>query len=165
MLELLDEDRFHFITAADKEFICSYNEVLNKRGYGFDGKIGSGYCWGKYMIIYRKMGVKSESVYARIYIRESNIVLRMFFNQIDQHRSYIERAPQFIKEVFTGPHGKCEHCHNEKDGKCKFRKTYTIDGLLIEKCNGIVFEFHEPNNSKLNVYIDLFSEFYPGNKR
>ena len=44
----------------------------------FGGKIGSGYCWGKYMVIYRKSGVKSENVYARIYMRDADIVLRLF---------------------------------------------------------------------------------------
>ena len=42
-----------------------------------------------------------------------------------------------------------------------FRKTYTLDGRRIEKCNGITFEFFDPNVQKLNDYISLFIEFYP----
>jgi hypothetical protein len=117
------------------------------------------------MLIYRKSGVKSEKVFARIYLRDDNIVLRLFLNNVDRHRGFIENAPAYIKEVFTGDQGKCQHCHNEEDGDCRFRKTYTIDGRFIEKCNGITFEFHDPGISKIPDYIALFTEFYPDRKR
>jgi hypothetical protein len=161
---LLSEGRFDFVSADDNVFMLAINDEMSRLGYGFGGKIGEGFCWGRYMVLYRKVGVKSETVNARIYIRESDIVLRLFFNQIDKHRNYIENAPAYIKEVFTGPRGDCEHCHNDKGGVCKFRKTYTLDGRLIEKCNVIVFEFLEPGISKLNDYLDLFTEFYPAKK-
>ena len=164
MSNILTENRFEFISADHKAFILAFNSEIEKLGYDFGSQIGSGFCWGKYMLIYRKTGVKSEKVYARIYIRDTSIVLRLFLNDIDKHRSFIEHAPAYIHDVFTGDHGKCNHCHNEKDGKCRFRKTYTIDGRLIEKCNGVTFEFHEPSISKLKDYLALFTEFYPGKK-
>lgn len=159
METILSEERFNIISKENKAFICTFSDELSRLGYGFGGNIGSGFCWGKYMIIYSKIGVKSKQVIARIYIRENSIVLRLFLNKIDKHREYIENAPAFIKEVFTGDHGKCNHCHNDKGGVCKFRKTYTIDNNYIEKCNGITFEFWEPNLERLPHYIDLLKEF------
>jgi hypothetical protein len=61
--------------------------------------------------------------------------------------------------VFTGEHASCQHCHNDKDGVRRFRKTYTLENRLIEKCNGITFEFHEPDLNKLADYLALFNEF------
>ena len=140
--------------------MISFDEQMQQKGFDFGDDIGSGYCWGKYMIIYRKKNVKSEKVYARVYLREPKIVLRLFLNDIDAHRAFIENSAPHIKEVFIGPHGQCQHCHNEKDGNCRFRKSYTLDGTFIEKCNGITFEFQDPTMEKLPQYISLFSEFY-----
>lgn len=165
MIHLLNEDRFDFISNHDKEFILAFNDEMNKLGYDYGGKIGSGFCWGKYMIIYRKSGSKSEKVFARIYIKDESVVLRLFFNAIDKHREYVEKTPSHIKEVFIGDNGNCQRCHNDKHGVCRFRKTYTIDNRLIEKCNGITFEFHNPGLQRIPDYIALFSEFYPGKKR
>lgn len=164
MKTILSEERFNIISTENKAFISTFDDELSRLGYGFDGNIGSGYCWGRYMIIYSKIGVKSKQVVARIYIRENSIVLRLFLNKIDKHREYIENAPNFIKEVFTGEHGKCNHCHNDKGGVCKFRKTYTIDDNYIEKCNGITFEFLEPSLERLPYYIGLLKEFYPARR-
>lgn len=164
MKNLLSEERFNNISTENKAFILAFDDAISKLGYGFGGKIDSGFCWGKYMIIYSKIGVKSKQVAARIYIRESSIVLRLFLNKINRHYEYIENAPPFIKEVFTGEYGNCHHCHNDKDGICKFRKTYTLGNNYIEKCNGITFEFWEPDLEKLPEYINLLKEFYP-NKR
>jgi hypothetical protein len=165
MRTFLDEPRFDFITGDDHDFILAFNDEMTRLGYDFGGNIGSGYCWGRYMLIYRKTNVRSDKVYARIYLREPGVILRLFLSGIDEHRSFLERSPTHIKEVFTGPPGDCEHCHNEKDGACRFRKTYTLDDRVFEKCNGIVFEFQEPNTRKLGDYIDLFSEFFPSRKK
>ncbi len=164
MRTILNEGRFDFISAGNKAFMLTFDDEMSKLGYGFGGKIGDGFCWGRYMALYRKVGVKSETVYARIYIRETDIVLRMFLNQIDKHRGFIEGAPEHIRSVFTGPRGDCEHCHNDKGGACKFRKSYTLEGRLIEKCNGIVFEFFEPSMDNLGDYLALFTEFFPMKK-
>lgn len=165
MKELLKEDRFDIITDKDKDFILAFDKELTDLGYHFGGNIGSGYCWGKYMVIYYKKGVKSKKVYARIYIRDKSIVLRLFFSKIDSHSDYINNTPNHIKEVFVGDYGECERCHNDKEGVCKFRKTYKIQDQLIEKCNGRTFEFREPDIEKLPDYINLFKEFYKPKKR
>jgi hypothetical protein len=165
MIDLLDEERFDFIPEAEKGFIRAFNAEMNRLGYGFGSTIGSGYCWGRYMLIYRRVGVKSERVFARLYIRDTDILLRLFLNDIDRHRSYIESAPAHIQNVFVGPNGDCQHCHNDKGGTCRFRKSYTLHDRSIEKCNGLVFEFPEPDMRKLSDYLALFSEFYPDKKR
>ncbi len=162
--EMLNEERFGFICPANKAFMLAFDGEMAGLGYDFGGKIGSGYCWGKYMLIYTKTGVKSKNVYARIYVREESIILRLFLNGIDKHREFIESAPGYIKEVFAGPRGDCVHDHDGQDGSCKFRKTYTLDGRFIEKCNGITFEFFDPDVQKLKDYISLFTEFYPKKK-
>ena len=138
---------------------------MTQRGYDFGGKIGSGYCWGRFMIIYTKSGLKSKKVFARIYMREDEIVLRFFFSGIDNHRQYIENSPLHIKEVFVGEYANCKHCHNEKNGTCQFRKTYTIDNRIIDKCNGSTFEFHNPDLRQMHDYVTLFTEFYPNRQK
>lgn len=160
MKNILTEERFNILSEENKAFILAFDNEISKLGYDFGGNIGNGYCWGKYMIIYSKVGVKSKQVVARIYIRENSIVLRLFLSKIDKHREYIENAQEYIKDVFTGEHGKCNHCHNDKGGICKFRKTYTLENNYIEKCNGITFEFWEPNLEKLPGYMGLLKEFY-----
>lgn len=161
MKAILEENRFDIVSKENKDFILAFNDEITKLGYDFGGNIGSGFCWGKYMVIYSKTGVKNKQVAARIYIRENSIVLRLFLNQIDKHREYIEKSKDFIKDVFTNDFGRCKHCRDEKEVNCKFRKSYRLDDELIEKCNGVTFEFWEPNLDKLPDYIDLFKEFFP----
>ncbi len=161
MNRLLKERQFAFIANKDKRFMLAFDDAMTRLGYDFGGRIGSGYVWGRYMVIYTRSGVKSKRVYARIYIRDDGVLLRLFLNDIDKHRAYIEHAPRHIKDVFVGKRGNCQHCHNQKNGACKFRKTYTIDGRRIEKCNGITFEFPNPTVQRLADYIALFKEFYP----
>lgn len=159
--DMLNEERFDFISSADKQFIIKFTEELERLGYN-SGNIGDGFCWGRYMIIYRKAGVKSETVYARIYIRDDGIRLRLFFNNVTGHAGYIDAAPDYIRSVFTGDYGKCKRC---KGDTCKFRKTYTVGGAEYEKCNGLTFEFFDPISDKLPEYIKLFTEFFPVKNR
>lgn len=164
MKQQLLDPRYDFVRDGDKAFIIAFDEAIREIGYESGGSIGNGYCWGRYMIIYAKTGVKDKKVAARIYIRDNGIVLRLFFSNIDKHRAYIENVPEFIRLPFIGEHGDCHHCHNEKEGFCKFRKTFTIHNRLIEKCNGVVFEFEKPDTDKLPDYMALLKEFYPVRK-
>lgn len=157
--ELMAEERFNIILDSDKAFIIAFSNEIEKIGYDFGGGIGEGYVWANFMIIYAKTGVKTKQVAARIYIADNRIVLRLFFNNVDKHRAYIENAAGHIRDVFTGNHGDCS-CNPKKEG-CRMRKTYTIDGRQIEKCSGVVFEFHNPTSEKLADYINLLKEFYP----
>lgn len=160
----LNDPRLNFLPSVDRSFVFQFDNEMRELGYDHGDEIGSGYCWGKYMLIFRRTGVKSRQVYARVYLRESGAVLRLFLNNIDRHRAFLENAPAHIQEPFTGAHGDCQHCHNEKDGRCRFRKTYTLFDRQIEKCNGVVFEFQNPCVEKLGDYVDLFTEFYPVRK-
>jgi hypothetical protein len=158
--ELMSEKRFDIISDDDKTFIIAFSDKIEQLGYHFGGGIGEGYGWGKFMIIYPKAGVKGKKVAARIFIGDTGvIVLRLYFNNVDKHRNYIERSNEHIKAVFIGEHGNC-NCNPKKVG-CRARKTYTIDGKLIEKCGGVVFEFLHPTMENLADYIDLLNEFYP----
>lgn len=151
------EKPFHFIQENDKIFIINFTKALEEMGYTYGGEIGSGYCWGKYMLIFRKANVKSKNVVARIYIKDDSIVLRLFFNNVTKHASYISASPAHIRNTFTGDYGTCKHC---KGDHCKFRKDYEIDGINYEKCNGTTFTFYHPKTENLSDYLALFKEFY-----
>lgn len=160
--EHMSEKQFDFIGSSDKQFIIEFTKALEDLGYTYGGEIGSGFCWGKFMLIFRKANVKSKKVVARIYIREDFIVLRMFFSNVTKHAAYISTSPDFIKNVFTGDFGTCKHC---KGDNCKFRKDYEIDGVKFEKCNGTTFEFYDPRIENIPEYLALFQEFYPAKKQ
>ncbi len=166
MDKILREERFNFVSPENKAFILAFNNEMARLGYDFGGKIGSGYCWGKYMVIYTKAGVKSKAVYARIYMHDEGITLRLFLNNVDKHHEYIEKAPAHIKEMFTAEDTRCKHDREDEDGKCRsnFRRTYTIDGQRIEQCMPTTYYIFHPEIQKLPDYIALFAEFYPSKK-
>lgn len=166
MKDLLKTSEFDFVGEKDKAFIVEFDCKMEKLGYTCNKTIGEGYCWGKHMIIYTKSGVKSKKSYARIYMRESDIILRMYFSNVNKHAQAIEQAPQFIKDGFTGDYGRCHHCKNKKDdGSCSHRKVYTIDKREYELCDGFAFWFFEPTQERLEDYFNLFLTFYPERKR
>lgn len=153
----INEKQFDFISESDKNFIITFTQALEHMGYTYGDTIGSGFCWGRYMLIYRKANVKSKNVVARIYIKDDSIVLRLFLNNVTKHSKYITTTSAYIKNVFVGEYGTCKHC---KGDKCKFRKDYEIDGVKYEKCNGATFEFYHPTVENLQDYLDLFHEFF-----
>ena len=167
MKDIISEDRFNIINEADKKFILAFDAVMLEHGRGLETNgLYKGYMWGRFMFVYYKLGVNAKKVAARIYVREDNIVLRLYFSNIDKHRAYIENAPSHIKGVFTSAHGNCDHCGGkDHEGSCKHRKTYTIEGNIYEKCDGTVFEFWQPTMQKLPDYVALLSEFYASNKK
>ena len=164
-MDLLTEPKLMYLSLQDLLFVDTFNGLMNQLGYDFGGTIGDGYCWGKHMLIYRKTGARSPRVYARVNLREVGSALRLYLNDLDNHRLFLEHSPDHIKSVFTGPHGDCQHCQNEKGGGCRFRKTYTLDGHEHEKCNGIVFEFQNPTVEKVMDFQQLFLEFYPDRRK
>lgn len=154
----INEKQFDFISKNDKDFIVAFTQALENMGYTYGDTIGNGFCWGRYMLIFRKANVKSKKVVARIYIRDDSIVLRLFFNNVTKHSEYIDATPEYIKGIFIGGYGTCNHC---KGDNCKFRKDYEINGIKYEKCNGTTFKFNEPSVENLHDYLKLFREFYP----
>lgn len=165
MQQLLQQDEYRFISDGDKAFIVAFDDEMERLGYTCNRTIGEGYVWGRKMIIYTKAGVKSKKCYARVYIREDDLVLRLYFSQVDKHRDAVEQAPDYIQDAFTG-YGTCQHCHNMKpDGTCMHRKTYTIKDVEYEVCDGLAFWFFKPDTTRLPEYIKLFTAFYPMRKR
>lgn len=162
MDRLLAEPRFNFISPENKAFILAFDEEMRALGYDCGGGIGDGGCWGSHMIIYSKVGVKSKSVAARIYIGDYGINLRLFLSGIEKHIAYIQAAPPYIKHAFEHGDGECK-CQPKPD-TCKFRKSYTLDGERVDKCNGEVFYYRAPTIEHLREYVALLHEFYPVKK-
>jgi hypothetical protein len=139
---------------------------MNLIDYDFGGSIGDGYCWGHNMIIYSK----KKKVIARIFIRNKSvriwggnehrwnncIVLRLFFTNIEKHKTYIEKAPSHIKMPFINSNGDCKYCKEP----CRSRKIYTINDKEMVKCDGEVFQYNNPKIEYTNDYIDILKEFY-----
>ena len=166
MNDLLRSEEYDFVNSKDKQFIVAFDSEMLKLGYTCNQAIGEGYCWGRKMIIYTKAGVKSKKSYARIYLRDNDLILRMYFSNVDKHKQAIEQAPDYIQQAFTGDYGACKHCHNMKeDGTCNHRKSYTIHNRRYEFCDGFAFWFFSPDLARLPDYIKLFLDFYPDKKR
>ena len=160
--EQMTENRFDFMRAWDKAFVVQMTEALACLGFTYGDVIGDGICWGKYMLIFRKAGVSSKKVVARIYIREKSVAFRLYLNDITKHADYIVSAPEHIRSAFIGESGNCKHCRGEV---CRFQKCYTLAGVRIEKCNGEVFTFTDASAERIPDYISLFKEFYVPKRR
>lgn len=93
MRDLLEDAAFRFIRSEHKNFIVAFDDEMNRLGYTSGGTIGNGYCRGRKMIIYTKAGVKSKKSYARLYLRENALILRMYFSNVDKQRRRSKRRP------------------------------------------------------------------------
>ena len=163
MTEFLTERRFSSVSKEDKAFIIAFDKEVHELGYDFGNAIHAGHSWGSnQMIIYGKTGTKSRSCPARIWIKDDGILFQIYFTGIDAHRGYIEAAPRYIKEVFTGynENRSCRACRS----KCG-PKEYTIDGRFMSICRDAPFWFTNPSLEKLPDYMGLLYEFYPKSKR
>lgn len=166
---LLEHEKFNFHNQDEKQFISAFNNHMKNIGYINNG-IQNYVVFGKYKIEYYKSGVKTKKVVARIYLRDGDediaarwgghglgIVLRLYFTNIEKHKTYIENAPDFIKNPFIDSHSVCKGCKS----KCSRRKLYTIDGNSYAKCTDCSFIFEEPETNNVMEYINLLIEFYP----
>lgn len=162
MRGLLSQNEYDFISENNKDFIIAFDAEMERLGYTSGKTIGPGHCWGRYMIIYTKAGVKSKKSYARFYIREEDMVLRLYLSDVDKHRDVIEQAPVFIHDAFTGPFPSCDHCHGKTE--CIHQKKYTLNGTKYEICDGKAFWFFQPELEHLSDYLKLFNAFYPAKK-
>ncbi|MGI5898687.1 MAG: hypothetical protein ACOX8S_02055 [Christensenellales bacterium] len=163
--EQLAESRYDYISLQDKAFIAKFDAEMEAQGYSAGGIITPGYAgapaWGRHLLIYAKTGIKSKQVAARIYCTDKGVILRLFLSNVDRHAGFIEKTPEYIRAAFDIGPGDCHHCKDRPGGLCRFRKTYTLNGKLHEKCSGEVFQFLKPETEKLPSYIALFREFYP----
>ncbi len=163
--EQLSQAQPAYITEADKTFILLWDERLKALGYTCGGEVRGGFCWGKYMLVYTKAGVKSDKSYCRVYLRDIGAAVRLYLNGVDDHRAYLEGTPDYILDAFTNDYGACKHCPNKQGDACRHRKSYTLFGKLYEKCDGFTFELWHPSPERVDGYAALLTEFYPVNGR
>ncbi|MCL2447086.1 MAG: hypothetical protein FWD06_10005 [Oscillospiraceae bacterium] len=155
LTQLLAERRFNHVSEADKAFIIAFDKEMNALGYDCGNRIGG------FTVVYGKTGTKSRPCPARIYIKGFGaIVLRLYLNNVDKHREFIESAPKHIKDAFRFKGGDCKSCNT----MCAPGKVYTIDGKTMRKCNHSVFYFAEPSLNKLPDIVALLAKFYPPKK-
>jgi predicted transcriptional regulator YdeE len=167
--DLLKDASFDYITPENRDFIAAFDGEMWGRGYRAGNTISSarGYGWRAYELIYSKKGGNHGKVYARLLLRDpAGLVLRLYFDNINKHIEYIETASPAIKEIFTSEEGICTRCGGKKpeDFQCKIRKSYTLDGIKIEKCSCAAYKFAPPTLDLLPEYLALFDEFYPAKK-
>ncbi len=166
--EQLKSSEYAFINDSQKGFVLAFDEAMCKIGYE-SGGIVPYVCLGRYKIEYTKSGNKTKRFVARVYFRDYGIVLRLYFTNIDKHRQYIENAPEYIKTPFINDAGRCKQCDKAgggigNKGTCSFKKTYTINGALYEKCSGENYYFNNLELSAIPQYIELLETFYPNKK-
>lgn len=166
MKDLLSNEIYSFVSQADKDFIVSFNEYMTKAGYENNG-IQPYVVFGKYKIEYYKPGTKTKKYIARIYFRDDEIVLRLYFSDIDKYREYIESSPDFIKKPFVDDSHKCKSgCKGMiVNGKCRYRKTYALNGVNYVKCAEESFYFCKLNTENASKYVELLTVFYPNKRR
>lgn len=162
METLLSSPAYDFLNTNHKTFVVAFDAAMADAGYVNAG-IQPYVTFGKFKIEYWNPAPKSKKVVARIYFRDDGIVLRLYFTNIDKHRSYIENAPSYIQDAFTNNHANCKHCDNgfNKNGTCKFRKSYTLHGIPYQKCSGDSFYFTKLDLSCVSGYLQLLATFYP----
>lgn len=162
MQNQLNDKKYDLVSSGDKTFILAFDNAMKKIGYESDG-IKPYACWGKYVIAYSKAGNKTKKYIARFYFRDDCILFRLYFTKLDKHRESLENAPAFIKSVFTSEAGQCSHCSNnckDENGNCSHRKTYTVDGITYEKCDGLVFIFPNHEVDSIPQYMKLIETFH-----
>lgn len=155
------------LSAEDRDFVLALDMAMRREGYTSDG-IQPYACWGKYVISYYRASVKAKRYVARVYLRSDGLLFRMYFSDIDRHTDTIERLPEEIKAAFHSEYGKCKHCSsktNDSQGNCTHRKTYSLDGVRHEMCDGLVFLFDNHSVQAIPQYIELLQIFYPRKKK
>ena len=103
MPDFLQNNRFGFISAGDKEFISRLRRRDEQARIRFWRQDWQRLLLGKIHDDLYKNGGKSKQVYARIYIRDDGIALRLFLNDIDKHRGYIEKSQHISKRFCRQP--------------------------------------------------------------
>ena len=121
MKVLLENPKYECIDEQNKSFIVAFNDAMIAAGYE-NNDIQPYIVFGKYKIEYYKSGTKTKKYIARVYIRDDGIILRLYFSDIDKHRDYIEKAPDFIKKPFIDNSHDCKmpDCKGMiTNGKCR----------------------------------------------
>ena len=162
MNNLLSDEKYAFVGQKDKDFILAFNGSMARAGYENNG-IQPYVVFGKYKIEYYKPGNKTKRYIARIYFRDDEIVMRLYFSNIDKHRDAIENSPCFIQKPFIDDSHTCKkpHCKGMGKGKCRYQKTYTINGIPYVKCAEQSFCYYQMDAENASKYVALLTAFYP----
>jgi hypothetical protein len=160
--KLLLDEKYAFVSQKDRDFIMAFNDCMMNVGYKNNG-IQPYVVFGKHKIEYFKPGNKTNKYIARIYLRDDKIVLRLYFSSIDKHSAYIEKAPDYIQKPFVDESHKCKrpNCKGIGNDKCRYQKTYVIDGITYIKCAEQSFMYHNVDAENAPGYVDLLATFYP----
>ncbi len=150
-LALRDLYVFGTMSEEDKAFMLAFNDAMNRIGYSYGDRPGNGFLWGTSQFAYTRTGARNKDVVSRVYQRSHGNVVRLFLRNPDACSDYIESLPAAVKDVFTNDFGKCNHCKDV----CRHRKTYALHGIEYEKCDGITFEFRDPEVEHIPYYIQL----------
>lgn len=167
MKNILTGKHFSYVSEKDRTFLIAFDNELRDLGYE-RMEIGDFCRWGNYTVAYAKPNVKAKTYISKIFFDGTTVSLRLYFRNIDRHIKYIEDVPNHIKEAFINDEGICEHCNVNGsvnlNGSCSHRKTYIVDGITYEKCDGKVFYFHNFDIENLNDYISIIKRFYSAKK-
>lgn len=164
--KLLSDETYEFAVQNDKDFIVAFITLMMAAGYENNG-IQPYVVFGKCKIEYFRPGNKTNKYVARIYLRDDEIVLRLYFSNIDRHSAYIAQVPDFIRKPFVDGVHKCKkpNCKGIGNGKCRYQKIYTIDGVRYMTCAEQSFCYYGMEAGNASQYVDLLSIFYPQKKR
>ena len=164
MRNILMNKNLNYVGENNRNFLIAFDKAMCDLGYVRLEK-GDFVRWGSYIVEYIKPKIKAKTCISKIVFDGENIWFRLYFRNIDKHIKHIENAKNHIKEAFINDEGKCELCHIggcvKTDGSCRHRKTYVVDGITYEKCDGKVFYFHDFKIENLHDYMSIITEFYP----
>lgn len=152
-VKTLTEEQYSFLAEKDRTFLVHFTEAITARGFCV-------FAVDNTMFVYTRGSECTKHIAARIVLNSGTILLRMYFGDITKHQAYIRTAPNYIREVFLGGDGDCQHCGNERNGFCRYRKNYEIGGTAYGKCGGWAFTFGHPEEERLEGYLGVFDEFY-----
>ena len=144
-------------------FIAAFDEAMNAAGYARLEKPHDNAYWNSF-IAYVKPGAKTPKIIARIYLRDDGIVLRVYASNIDKRRAYLEGAPAFIQQPFVNDDNNCKPgCKGMRmaNGKCRYQKTYTLNGAAHVKCGDACFCYSNLDAKDAQEYVNLVAAFYP----
>ena len=169
MKNLLGNDKYSYVNEEDKAFIIALDDAVVGLGYAHNGIEDHAENDG-FEIRYYRTGLKTRKYCVKSYFRGGVFTFRMLFTNIDRHREYIENAPDFIKQPFVNAKSVCKRgtfsgCIGQRSDKCSYKKTYTIDSILHEKCSYGTFVFDNPCIENIPRYMELLTTFFPGQKR
>lgn len=150
-LPLKDLFVFDSVSERAQRFLLDFDAAMNDSGYSYGGAPTSGFCWGISQFAYSRAPEKKKDYVCRLYQRGNGLVVRLYLQNVNAYSGYIESAGDHIRDAFVNDFGKCGYCKE----RCRHRKSYAIDGKEYDKCDGMTFEFYDPEPAFVPRYLDL----------